>query len=229
MSCEIINGTLTGSLKNEVLRGMSAYEIALSNGFVGTEKEWLESLRGEDAEDAVRYSTEQDLTDEEQKQARKNIGAVGKDFIIGYVRNVEDELELHKNNEELHISAEDKELLQTVKEIIESGGTSSESCVVDVQSGTENGTIAVTIGDETKDVAVTGLGSAAYTDSDAYDTYGSATLAFENAKIYTDELANGQVMDNTEAIAKNIEDISSLTEFVNSIEEATIADIDQMF
>ena len=27
--------------------GMSAYEVALSNGYIGTEAEWLESLRGE--------------------------------------------------------------------------------------------------------------------------------------------------------------------------------------
>lgn len=29
-------------------RGLSAYEVAVANGFVGTEAEWLESLRGED-------------------------------------------------------------------------------------------------------------------------------------------------------------------------------------
>lgn len=28
-------------------RGKSAYEIALENGFVGTEKEWINSLKGE--------------------------------------------------------------------------------------------------------------------------------------------------------------------------------------
>lgn len=27
--------------------GKSAYEIAVENGFVGTEKEWLESLKGD--------------------------------------------------------------------------------------------------------------------------------------------------------------------------------------
>jgi hypothetical protein len=40
--------TLTGNL-NAVLGkdGKSAYEVALSNGFVGTEEEWLKSLKGE--------------------------------------------------------------------------------------------------------------------------------------------------------------------------------------
>ncbi len=30
-----------------VIRGFSAYEVAVANGFVGTVEEWLESLRGE--------------------------------------------------------------------------------------------------------------------------------------------------------------------------------------
>lgn len=33
--------------------GKSAYEIAVENGFVGTEAQWLESLKGEDGEDGV--------------------------------------------------------------------------------------------------------------------------------------------------------------------------------
>ena len=32
----------------KTLRGKSAYEIAVENGFVGTEAEWLESLHGKD-------------------------------------------------------------------------------------------------------------------------------------------------------------------------------------
>lgn len=38
--------TLSGILSNELIRGFSAYELAVKNGlFEGTEKEWLESLR----------------------------------------------------------------------------------------------------------------------------------------------------------------------------------------
>ena len=33
--------------------GSSAYDVAVSNGFTGTEEEWLESLRGESGDDAV--------------------------------------------------------------------------------------------------------------------------------------------------------------------------------
>ena len=38
-----VDATLSGS---GVLHGKSAYEIAVENGFTGTETEWLESLNG---------------------------------------------------------------------------------------------------------------------------------------------------------------------------------------
>ena len=52
-SQQTLNGSLTskqgleGSLSNEVLRGYSAYQVAVLNGFEGTEKEWLNSLKGD--------------------------------------------------------------------------------------------------------------------------------------------------------------------------------------
>jgi len=48
-----LSGTLTspielgGHLTNETLQGLSAYEVAVANGFTGTEAEWLASLKGE--------------------------------------------------------------------------------------------------------------------------------------------------------------------------------------
>ena len=33
--------------------GASAYEIAVANGFIGSEKEWLESLKGEPGKDGL--------------------------------------------------------------------------------------------------------------------------------------------------------------------------------
>lgn len=39
-----VMGNLDGSLSNGVLRGYSAYQIAVEHGFTGTEEEWLESL-----------------------------------------------------------------------------------------------------------------------------------------------------------------------------------------
>lgn len=43
--------------------GLSAYEIALQNGFVGTEIEWLESLHGEDGHDGTNGADGQDGQD----------------------------------------------------------------------------------------------------------------------------------------------------------------------
>ena len=57
-------GVEFGDIKT--LRGKSAYEIAVENGFVGTEAEWLESLHGKDGKDGktpvkgVDYFTEAD-------------------------------------------------------------------------------------------------------------------------------------------------------------------------
>lgn len=41
-----LSGGLSGALANAVLRGLSAYEIAVEEGFEGDKKAWLESLRG---------------------------------------------------------------------------------------------------------------------------------------------------------------------------------------
>lgn len=45
-------GNLIRSIPHSGGGGKSAYEIAVENGFEGTEEEWLESLKGEDGEDA---------------------------------------------------------------------------------------------------------------------------------------------------------------------------------
>lgn len=53
--------------------GLSAYEVAKKNGFVGNEKEWLESLKGKDGQDAsvdlTGYLTKENA---ESKYAKKN-------------------------------------------------------------------------------------------------------------------------------------------------------------
>ncbi len=46
--------------------GLSAYEIAVKNGFEGTEEEWLESLNGQDGHTPIKgvdYFTEEDIAD----------------------------------------------------------------------------------------------------------------------------------------------------------------------
>jgi hypothetical protein len=57
----------------------------------------------------------------------------------------------------------------------------------DIAAGSANGTIAV----KGTDIAVTGLGSAAFTESTAYDAAGAAATAESNAKAYAKEYADG--------------------------------------
>jgi hypothetical protein len=49
---------IRGSVKNlDMIHGKSAYEIALLNGFEGTEEEWLASLRGGTSVASVTQTT----------------------------------------------------------------------------------------------------------------------------------------------------------------------------
>lgn len=60
-SYEELRGSLTVP---EAIQGKSAYEIALLNGFEGTEEEWLASLKGDKGDKGDSYIlTEADKTE----------------------------------------------------------------------------------------------------------------------------------------------------------------------
>lgn len=59
-----------------------------------------------------------------------------------------------------------------------------------ISSGTNNGTISVNTNGTNTEVEIKGLGTAAYTDSTAYDVAGAADEALDSAKEYTDEVKN---------------------------------------
>ena len=68
----------------------------------------------------------------------------------------------------------------------------------DIATGTANGTISV----KGSNVAVHGLGSAAYTETTAYDAAGTAAQALTDAKAYTDtEVAKIQSLTEAEILA----------------------------
>ena len=77
-------GDISGSLSNPLARGASAYEIAVANGYVGTEEQWLESLKGEKG-DKVDPFTWDDLTAEQKKELTGPKGYKGDFGGIGYV------------------------------------------------------------------------------------------------------------------------------------------------
>lgn len=95
----------------------------------------------------------------------------------------------------------------------------ADGAVQEVVSGTANGTIAV----DGVDVAVTGLGTAAYKSDTDFDIAGSANAAEVNSKSYTDALANGQVKTNTDAI------VALETKVGDGIEAITEAEIEALF
>ena len=60
-------GNTQGQLYLLGSRGYSAYEVAVLNGFVGTEEEWLDSLKGEPGEPGTPFG---ELTPEEKEEIR---------------------------------------------------------------------------------------------------------------------------------------------------------------
>lgn len=85
-------------------------------------------------------------------------------------------------------------------------GTKADTAVqrADVETGTKNGTIAV----QGTDVAVKGLGSAAFTPASDYEKAGAVAA-----------LENGQVADNKTAIAKNASDITASNARIQALED----------
>lgn len=74
---KILNNEVGLNNNAKVYRGASAYEIAVKNGFDGSEKEWLDSLKGKDGytpQKSVDYFTETDK--EELVEEIKSQGVV---------------------------------------------------------------------------------------------------------------------------------------------------------
>lgn len=77
-------GDISGALSNPLARGASAYEIAVANGYVGTEEQWLESLKGEKGDKGDPFTWD-DLTAEQKKELIGPKGDKGDTGGIGYV------------------------------------------------------------------------------------------------------------------------------------------------
>lgn len=101
--------------------------------------------------------------------------------------------------------------------------TITNSGVRSIATGTSNGTISVNTNGTSVNVAVKGLGSAAYTASTAYDPSGSANTALTNAKAYTDAKIDALVgegasetLDTIGEISQAIEDHQDVTDALNA-------------
>ena len=75
--------TLKGKVTNpEAIRGKSAYEIAVANGFEGTEQEWLDSLTQETADkaEAIIKETKQNALDEIEAKGTETLDSIPDDY-----------------------------------------------------------------------------------------------------------------------------------------------------
>lgn len=74
MTLILLKGFVEKKISESGLEGKSAYDIAVENGFVGTEEEWLESLKGGDVDLSEYWKIEnlQSLSDEEVLEIIKN-------------------------------------------------------------------------------------------------------------------------------------------------------------
>lgn len=113
-------------------------------------------------------------------------------------------------NDKITISATDTNTTYSAGTGISlSGTTFSNSGVRSISSGSSNGTISVNTNGTSADVAVKGLGSAAYTASTAYDAAGSANTALTEAKTYTDTVAEGKANTSHTHTIANITNLQS--------------------
>ena len=68
---KIIEEYMAANPPKDGQNGKSAYELALDNGFEGTEEEWLESLIGADGKSAYQYAQDGGYTGTEEEFAAK--------------------------------------------------------------------------------------------------------------------------------------------------------------
>lgn len=116
-------------------------------------------------------------TDEELAQAIEGAktDASNKDAVVlaeaqKGITAVQTALDTHTGNGDIHVTAEQKNTWNSALQ------------AADITTGAANGTIAV----KGTDVAVKGLGSAAYAATTAFDASGAAAQALVDAKAYTD-------------------------------------------
>lgn len=121
--------------------------------------------------------------------------------VVGYVDEAVGKIEEYDDTEVRGlISGNAEAIAKNVKDIADVKAT-ADGAVQEVAAGTANGTIAV----DGTDVAVTGLGGAAYKAEDYYEVAGAGATAEQNAKDYADGLNEvlGERVTELETAASN--------------------------
>lgn len=187
---ETVTNNLTAHTGNTTMH-ITADERTKWNAAEQNAKNYADGIKtnlvGDAAED---YNTlgklEDKILEVEQTLTNKNVGAEGDEYVSASASG---------NKVTVAATQKTKDSLALADSALQKA---------DIKTGGANGTISVN-GD---DVAVKGLGSAAYTNSNAYDAAGAATTAETNAKNYTDGLLGGSFSsENT---------VSSVIEGINN-------------
>lgn len=123
---------------------------------------------------------------------------------------------------ELEVALLEKQDVISDLATIRRGAALGATAVQNVTTGSTNGTISV----DGSDVAVHGLGSAAYTASTAYDVSGAASTAETNAKNYADGLASNYATAAQGALADTaLQAGDNVSELTNNSGYITRADL----
>lgn len=147
---KVITGKITeleGKIKENGGNGKSAYEIAVTEGFEGTEKEWLESLKGEMGPEGPQGPTgntgpqgpKGDTGAEGPQGPKGDTGSIGPQGPQGEYAAIDAELSADSNNPVANkvITAKITELEIKIEENSGSGGTSSGEYILGSYSGTD--------------------------------------------------------------------------------------------
>lgn len=228
-SIETLNGTGAGSVKKQIDDAFNDFATKVSDDdVVNTYKELID-YAAEHKGEATKFAGDIQKNADAIKALEKYVGTLpeGTDAgsVIEYINSKVSNIDFSEaiataKKEATEAAATDattkaNKALEDAKTYTDSKakdyataaqGTKADSAVQkgDVETGTTNGTIKV----QDKEVAVAGLGSAAYTSSTAYEKAGAAAA-----------LESGQVATNKSDIATNKTEISNAKARIQAIED----------
>ena len=97
---------ITGNLEYvKMLAGKSAYEIAVEEGFEGTEAEWLESLKGKDGSQGIK-GEKGDKGDSPEKGVDYFTSEDKADFISSVESDIQSSIDEKADKEHSHVIAD---------------------------------------------------------------------------------------------------------------------------
>lgn len=234
---EINAEIVDGSVDTDALADNAVTTVKIADGNVTKTKLSTTLQASIDKADAAAPQTALDAEIERAEAAEAQALADAKDYADGVVATEKARAEEAEGDLSDRLDAVEAQLgtgegsvdekiataKQNAKDYTDAEIAKIDTGVMEVKSGSANGTIYV----DGTDVAVKGLGSAAYTDASAYDAAGAATTAETNAKAYADEkvaaIDLSGIDANAAAISTNVSDIDKLEAAIGEGGSVTVA------